>query len=295
MLPDVEAAVTAMVRRWQRELFEVQQQYGFDQVDDTMRRLEEQVDAVGGGGAVADDRGVVAGCRKSDWLTLAGSRIDSRAADIVSRVLVRCTMRVLVACWRDVALAARERAGVPQEEPRMTKKMRRKQRAKSMALARLIGCARLVAARPWLYRGVMVKWEIAVFERRSVRAEALVAATVPADELLCRRVWSRLVRRFWVDSRAGVGVGCEMEVEEKRGKSGEGDGDSVVYDWSCTQCGWGGRLVEAGHSTCRKCEWQCLSWCEAVARIEIADDEMVERMVQQRPTGRRVAAGCSAG
>ena len=43
VLPDVEAAVTAMVRRWQRELFEVQQQYRFDQVDDTMRRLEAQM------------------------------------------------------------------------------------------------------------------------------------------------------------------------------------------------------------------------------------------------------------
>ena len=39
----------------------VQQQYGFDQVDDTMRRLEEQVDAVGGGGAAVDDRGEVGG------------------------------------------------------------------------------------------------------------------------------------------------------------------------------------------------------------------------------------------
>ena len=137
-----------MVRRWQRELFEVQRQYGFDQVDDTMRRLEEQVDAVGGGGAAADDRGAVGGCRKSDGLTLAGSRMDSRAADIVSRVLVCCTMRVLMACWRDDALAVKERAGVLQEEPRLTKKMRRKQRTKAMALARLIGCARLVAARP---------------------------------------------------------------------------------------------------------------------------------------------------
>ena len=82
-----------------------------------------------------------------------------------------------------------------------------------------------------------------------------------------------------------------MEVEVARQKSGEGDGDSVVYDWSCTQCGWGGRLVEAGHSTCRKCEWQCLSWCEAVARIDVDDEELVQRMVQQRPTGRRVAAG----
>ena len=157
VLPDVEAAVTAMVRRWQRELFEVQQQYGFDQVDDTMRRLEEQVDAVGGVGATVDDREMVGRRHKSDWLTLAGSRMDLRAADIVSRVLVCCTMRVLVARWRDDVLAAKERARVLQGEPRMTKKMRRKQRARAMALTRLIGCVQLVAARPWLYRGAMMK------------------------------------------------------------------------------------------------------------------------------------------
>ena len=67
VLPDVEAAVTAMVRRWQRELLEVQQEFGFDQVDETMRRLEEQVDAVGGKAcAVADERGLVGGSRDAD-------------------------------------------------------------------------------------------------------------------------------------------------------------------------------------------------------------------------------------
>ena len=64
VLPDVEAAVTAMVMRWQRELLVVQQQYGFDQVDDTMRRFEEQVDAGGGDArAVVDERGLVGGVR----------------------------------------------------------------------------------------------------------------------------------------------------------------------------------------------------------------------------------------
>ena len=137
------------------------------------------------------------------------------------------------------------------------------------------------------------RWECVVRERNKWRAAALgaVAVTGSAQMAVIRRVWLELVGRFWMDSRGGDGVGCEMEVEVKREKSGEGDGDSVVYDWSGTQCGWGGKLVEAGHSTCSKCEWQCLSWCEAAARIETADDEMVERMVQQRPTGRRVAAG----
>ena len=34
MLPDVEVAVTAMVRRWQCELLDVQQKYGFELVED---------------------------------------------------------------------------------------------------------------------------------------------------------------------------------------------------------------------------------------------------------------------
>ena len=79
VLPDVEAAVTAMVMRWQRELLVVQQQYGFDQVDDTMRRLEEQVDAVGGGGAAVDGGGLVDISRKADWMTLDGNQMGSSA------------------------------------------------------------------------------------------------------------------------------------------------------------------------------------------------------------------------
>ena len=124
----------------------------------------------------------------------------------------------------------------------VTKKMRKRLRVRAMALARLIGYAQLVVARPWLYRGAMLKWGIAVFERRSVRAQALVAATVPADDLLCRRVWLRLVGRFWGESSAEDGVGSEMEGVVQRRKDGGGIGGAVCYDWTCTQCGWGGLL-----------------------------------------------------
>ena len=137
----------------------------------------------------------------------------------------------------------------------------------------------------------MVKWEIAVFERRSVRAEALVAATVPADDLLGRRVWLRLVRRLWGESSAEYGVGSEMEGVVKRRKGGGGIRAAMCYDWTCTQYGWGGRLITAGHATCSKCEWQCLCWCEAVARVETDDEDLIERLVQQRPRSRRVIAG----
>jgi len=47
-------------------LIAVQQEFGFDEVDDTMRRLEGQVDAVGGGGAAADDCGLGGWCRVAD-------------------------------------------------------------------------------------------------------------------------------------------------------------------------------------------------------------------------------------
>ena len=256
VLPDVEAAVTAMVMRWQRELLVVQQQYGFDQVDDTMRRLEEQVDAVGGKArAVVDERGLVGGSRDADWETGAGSQMVSGAVEGLSMALVRCSMRVLVARWREVVLAARERAVVPSGDLKMTKKMRRELRARAMALARLIGCVQLVVARLWMYRCAMSNWGIAVFNCRSVRAEALVAAVVPADESLCRRVWLRLVGSFAECTVSSLVVEQVAGVGEKVERSWGGIG---AYDWTCTQCGWGGRLVRAGHSTCNKCEWQCL-------------------------------------
>ena len=76
VLPDVEAAVTAMVTRWQRELLEVQQEFGFDQIDETMRRLEERVDAAGGTAcAVVDEREPVGGSRDADWETGAGRQL----------------------------------------------------------------------------------------------------------------------------------------------------------------------------------------------------------------------------
>ena len=146
--------------------------------------LEEQVDAVGGGGAAADDRGVVGGCRKADWLTLADSRMDSRAADILSRGLVCCMMRGLVARWCAAVSKARERAVVPAllGELTMTKKTRRELRARAMALARLIGCVQLVVKRLRMFRFAVSNWGMAVLRCRSVRAEALVAVVVPAED-----------------------------------------------------------------------------------------------------------------
>ena len=98
VLPDVEVAVTAMVRRWQCELLDVQQKYGYELVDDTMRWLEEQVDAVGGGAcAVADGRGLVGWSRDADREAGAGSQIGLGVADGLSRVLVCQVARC--ACW----------------------------------------------------------------------------------------------------------------------------------------------------------------------------------------------------
>ena len=60
VLPGAEVAVRAMVRRWQCELLDVQRKYGFELVEDTLRWLEDQVDAAGGGAcAVTDGRGLV--------------------------------------------------------------------------------------------------------------------------------------------------------------------------------------------------------------------------------------------
>ena len=135
-----------------------------------------------------------------------------------------------------------------------------------------------MVARLWMYRCAMSNWGIAVFRCRSVRAEALVAAVVPADDSLRRRVWLRLVGSFAEYTVSSMVVEQIAGIGEKVRRSCGGVAVRVGYDWTCTQCGWGGRLVRAGHSTCSKCEWQCLSWCEAAARIETADDEIGEKL-----------------
>ena len=112
VLPGVEVAVRAMVRRWQCELLDVQQKYGFELVEDTMRWLEEQVDAAGGGACdVTDGRGLVGCSGDANREVGAGIQIDLRVADGLSRVLAWCTMRGLVARW--CAAESRERAVVP--------------------------------------------------------------------------------------------------------------------------------------------------------------------------------------
>jgi hypothetical protein len=293
VLPDVEAAVTAMVRRWQRELSDVQQKYGFELVEDTMRWLEGQVDAAGGGPcAVADGRGLV-GCSRElkEQDEVLGGGATGEVAIRLSTILARRKLSSVVARW--CALVARGRATMAgsAQQRRIEQMSSRECRRWRKACMRRLARAWWAGTRRETVTVLVRRWECVVRERNKRRVAALAAMAVSAQTAIVRRVWLELVGRFWVDSRGGGGGGCEMEVEVERQKSGEGDGDSVVYDWSCTQCGWGGRLVEAGHSTCSKCEWQCLSWCEAAARIEMADDEMVGRMVQKRLMGRRVAAG----
>jgi hypothetical protein len=290
VLPGVEVAVRAMVRRWQCELSDVQQKYGFELVEDTMRWLEEQVDAAGGGAcAVADGRRLV-GCSREADREAAARSLDSGVANGLSRVLVCCTMRVLVARWCAAVSKARERTALPLGELVVTKRARRERRARAMALARLIGSVQLVVARLSLYGRATMNWRTAVSRHRSVLAKALMAAFVPADGSLCRRVWLRLVGNFDMYTVSCRGVDHIARFAEKSRRHEAAVDNRAGYDWTCTQCGWGGHLVRAGHFTCSKCEWQCLCWCGAVARIDVDDEELVERLVGQRPKGRRVAA-----
>ena len=110
-----------------------------------------------------------------------------------------------------VKLKARdpERIVLPLGDLAMTKKARRKLRARAVALARLIGSVQLVpvVARLWLYRYAMLHWGTAVSRHRSVRVEALMAALVPADGSLRRRVWLRLVGNFAIHTASSRGVG----------------------------------------------------------------------------------------
>ena len=88
VLLNVEGAVTSMVRRRRSEVLDVQQKYGFELVDDTLRWLKEQVDAVSGGACeVADGRDLVRGSGDA----------NSGVANGLSMALVCCMVRVLVA------------------------------------------------------------------------------------------------------------------------------------------------------------------------------------------------------
>ena len=118
-------------------------------------------------------------------------------------------MRVLVARWREVVLAARERAVVPalSGELTMTKKTRKELGARALALARLIGCVQLVVTRLRMFRCAMSNWGMAVLKCRSARAEALVTMVVLAEESLCRRVWLRLVGSIAACTSSNMVVG----------------------------------------------------------------------------------------
>ena len=280
---------------WQRQLDEWRRLTGIDGLISAVTEMERRWDEVEARVAVGADRsGEMSGrglgeLKEQD--EVLGGGATGEVAIRLSTILARRKLSSVVARW--CARVARGRATMAgsAQQRRIEQMSSRECRRWRKACMRRLARAWWAGTRRETVTVLVRRWECVVRERNKRRVVALAAMAASAQTAIVRRVWLELVGRFWVDSRGGGGGGCEMEVEVERQTSCEGDGDSVVYDWSCTQCGWGGRLVEAGHSTCSKCEWQCLSWCEAAARIETADDEMVERMVQQRPTGRRVAAG----
>jgi hypothetical protein len=280
---------------WQRQLDEWRRLTGIDGLISAVTEMERRWDEVEARVAVGADRtGEMSGrglgeLKEQD--EVLGGGATGEVAIRLSTILARRKLSSVVARW--CARVARGRATMAgsAQQRRIEQMSSRECRRWRKACMRRLARAWWAGTRRETVTVLVRRWECVVRERNKRRVVALAAMAASAQTAIVRRVWLELVGRFWVDSRGGGGGGCEMEVEVERQKSGEGDGDSVVYDWSCTQCGWGGRLVKAGHSTCSKCEWQCLSWCEAAARIEMADDEMVGRMVQQRPMGRRVAAG----
>ena len=291
VLPDVEAAVTEMVQRWQLELIAVQQQFGFDEVDDTMRRLEGQVDAVGGGGAVEDDCGLGGWCRVADLLAVADAQRDLSAVDRIVRIMVRLRMGRLLARWcarmTRAKLKLKKRA-IAQAGKTVVKERKRCERVKREQLWRLAH-ALWVGSR--LSRVVIARWLERLKDNRSERVAVLRTVVDGAGVVILRSVWLHWVEVFWVAKHSKEPVVSDEVRVRMRGRNGEGAGDSVVYDWTCTLCGWGGSVIEAGHSTCSKCGWQCHSWCDAAAGVSAEDGQLVERLVRQYPVGRRVAAG----
>lgn len=287
VLPDVQAMGAAVEEDQRRYVEMCRQMYGYEKIELAVRQLEDWAACVMGVVAAEGGDDVTGLGRSGDRLQWNDGVLAFGAVDKLSRIVMCCAIRVLVARWREDVLAAATESVVRKVEPVVTKKMRKRLRVRAMALARMVGRAMLVASRRWLYRGSMDKWRMAVFRRRFARAEALVAAAVPADDLLCRRVWLRLVGNF--DRHTGSNQGVEQIAKMRRSGGGDVEGDG--YDWSCTQCGWGGQLVQAGRAYCRKCEWQCHRWCDTALVVKAEDQQLVERLAQQRLLDRRVPTG----
>jgi hypothetical protein len=124
----------------------------------------------------------------------------------------------------------------------------------------------------------VIKWRQQIGKEKQHRAGALVGAAACGVLALKRTMWLRLVGNFWLGS-SGSSDGWQIEKKKIRGDgSGEGAGDAVRYDWKCVRCGWGGCSMEAGSTSCRKCEWQCRHWCE-VAEHSIGESEQQQDSV----------------
>ena len=124
----------------------------------------------------------------------------------------------------------------------------------------------------------VIKWRQQIGKEKQHRAGALVGAAACGVFALKRTMWLRLVGNFWLGS-SGSSDGWQIEKKKIRGDgSGEGAGDAVRYDWKCVRCGWGGCSMEAGSTSCRKCEWQCRHWCE-VAEHSIGESEQQQDSV----------------
>ena len=183
VLPDVEAAVTAMVRRWQRELCEVQQKYGFELVEDTMRWLEGQVDAAGGGPcAVADGRGLV-GCSRElkEQDEVLGGGATGEVAIRLSTILARHKLSSVVARW--CARVARGRATMAgSAQQRRTEQMSSREcRRWRKACMRRLARAWWAGTRRETATVLVRRWECVVRERNKRRVAALAAMAVSAQ------------------------------------------------------------------------------------------------------------------
>ena len=166
----------------------------------------------------------------------------------------------------------------------VNKRQLRKQRRKVMREVAM----RWVTVQQIVARSSVHRWGQQMEQERERRVRALVGAVACEDTALRKRVWLRLVDSFWLQRNREAGGWLTKERKGKGDGSGEGKGDAIRYDWSCTQCGWGGCCMEAGTIYCRKCEWQCRQWCAAAESQALCSIVEIDQAFQSEPVGKIV-------
>ena len=217
--------------------------------------------------------------QRLEWLVCALGKMKAHGRGLIGEI------PDMLARWRrTVQLASAVGVGAVVAAHTVSRRQLRKQRRRTMREVAM----RWVTVQQIVARCNVHRWGQQMEQERERRVRALVGAVACADTALRKKVWLRLVDSFWLQRNREADGWLTQKRKGKGDGSGEGKGDAIRYDWSCTQCGWGGCCMEAGTIYCRKCEWQCKQWCEAANNGALCSIVEIDQAIQSEPVGKIV-------